>query len=85
MTEPVSPYIFHLVLIRQWRYSAGGILSVERFIKKVKIRESSSNREIGFMKGFEIGLHSQLAQSISSEVVPRRDSVRQSYGSSSSL
>jgi hypothetical protein len=54
--ESISGNIFHLMFIRQWRHGTGRVFPIEGVVEKEKVRESSANRDIGFLEGLEIRL-----------------------------
>lgn len=54
--EAVAADVFHLMLVWKGRDGTAGVLSMQRFVKKDKIREAATNAQGGSLKGFEIGL-----------------------------
>lgn len=55
-TEAVAADVFHLMLVWKGRDGAAGVFSMQRFVKKDKVREATAHAERGFLKGLEIGL-----------------------------
>lgn len=54
--EAVAADVFHLMLVWKGRDGAAEVFSMQRFVKKDKIREAAAYAEGGSLKGFEIGL-----------------------------
>lgn len=61
-TKPISPHVFHLMLIRQRRHRAGRIFSVERLVQEEEIGKPPPYSKLGFLKRLEIGLKLSLGQ-----------------------
>ena len=54
--KSISPDIFQLVFVWQWWNGTCWVLSREGLIEKHKVCEATPDSEVGFLKGFEVGL-----------------------------
>lgn len=59
-TKAIASYIFHLMLIGQGRHGALCIFAGQGLVKKDKVREPSTNSNVGGLERLEIGLSSSV-------------------------